>query len=170
MKRILSLAIIALFVVVPFAFATVKIATFGDYNSSNVYRMTADSDGVITYAQDTGIVLPYIATATTNTTLTAIQSGATILFGNGAGVAANGTMYTLPAATVGLNYTIVSDVAKFFYVKPASGEIINYSTCAANNRVANTSAAAGDSISLFSLTAGTWSIKSKIGTWACGGS
>lgn len=168
MKRILSLAVFALLVLCSSSFAAVTTATFGDYNSSGVYRLTADSDGVLTYAQDTGIKYPYIATATTNTTLTAAQSGTTVVFGNGSGVAKSGTMYTLPTAVVGMEYTIVSDVAFFFYVDPQSTDTINYSTAAAGNRISNSSAAAGDSITLFCATAGKWSIAAKSGTWVVG--
>lgn len=174
MKRILSLAVIALLALTSRGFCDVATATMGDQNSSNVYRLTAYSGnssgtqyGYLTYAQDTGLFLPYVANATTNTTLTAYQSGTTIIFGNGAGVALNGTQYTLPAATVGMEFTIASDVAKWFYVDPNGTDTIKILNFVAGGRVANiSSAAAGDSITLFCGVAGSWTIKAKSGTWA----
>jgi hypothetical protein len=164
--------IFAFLLYVPLAWATSGdlTATFGDKNSSNVHRIEADNNGVVTFAQDTGIKYPYTS-GSTNQTITAAQTGTTIVFNNGSGVAASGTMFTLPAAVVGMEYTIIADIAKWFYVKPASGEIINFSNLSANQRISNAgSGVAGDSITLFCATAGQWSVKSRIGTWANGGS
>ncbi len=166
MKRILALVILAIITISANAFAANKTATFGDYNSSGVYRMTATDDGVITYAQDTGVVYPYIATATTNTTLTAAQSGTTVVLNNGNGTAANGTMYTLPSATVGLNFSFITDVAKSMIIHPNGTDTINYASISAGNGITNTSAAKGDSIGVFCAIAGKWSLKNITGTWA----
>lgn len=107
--------------------------------------------------------------ATTNITLTAAQLGTVIVFNNSTGVAANGTQFTLPTAVVGMQYTVISDTAKFFYIKPASADIINFSTATTGQRISNaTTAAAGDSITLVCQTAGQWSIQSRIGTWVVG--
>lgn len=172
MKRILLLALLLLIGFNSQSFAAInRTATFGDYNASGVYRMRADTDsstgsGYITFAQDTGIVYPYIATATTNTTLTAFQTGAIIIFNNGTGVAAHGTTYILPAATVGLQYTFTSDVAKAFRVDVTGTDLFAYSTAVAGSAVTNTgSALAGDSITVFCGIAGVWSIVDKVGTW-----
>lgn len=165
MKRILALVILALFISAN-AFAANKVATFGDYNSSGVYRMTATDDGVITYAQDTGIVDPYLGTATTNATLTAAQSGTTVVLSNGGGAAVNATQYTLPAATVGLNYAFIADVAKYMIVHPNGTDTIDYSTIPAGNGIKNTTAAIGDSIELICVNSGKWSVKNITGTWA----
>lgn len=168
MKRIISLAVIALLVLCSQSFAAVTTATFGDYNSSNVYRLSANSDGTLTFASDTSILYPY-STASTNQTLTALQSGSTIIFNNGAGSAANGTAFTLPTAAVGMQYTIVADVAKWFFVDAQSTDTINFSTATAGQRISNSaSAAAGDSITLFCATATKWSVVDHFGTWAVG--
>ncbi len=168
MKRILSLAVVALLAFSIPSFAAVKTATFGDYNSSNVYRLTADSDGTLTYASDTSILYPY-STASTNATLTALQSGSIIVFNNGAGAAASGTQFTLPTAAVGMEYTIVADIAKWIYVDAQSTDTINFSTATAGQRINNSSTAAkGDSITLFCASAGNWSVVDRIGTWAVG--
>lgn len=168
MKRILSLAVVALLAFCSQSFAAVKTATFGDYNSSNAYRLTADSDGVLTFASDTSVLYPY-STASTNQTLTALQSGSTIVFNNGASTAANGTLFILPTAAVGMQFTIVADVAKWFYVDAQSTDTINFSTATAGQRISNSaSALAGDSITLFCSTANKWSVVDHNGTWAIG--
>lgn len=172
MKRILTLAI-CLLALSSQAFAVTRTATFGDQNASGNYRLKADMDtingvnvGYLTFAQDTGIYSPYVSTATTNTTLTAAQTGTTVVFNNGAGVAANATTYTLPASTVGMQFTVVSDVAKYFRLAPTGTDVFKYSTATTNSKISNSgSALAGDSITVFCSIAGEWSIKDKVGTW-----
>lgn len=107
--------------------------------------------------------------ATTNQTLTAGQSGYTIVFNNATGVAANGTMFTLPTAVVGLDYQIVADTGKWFYVKPQSTDIINLVSATTGQRISNSATGAvGDTISLICMTAGQWSVYGRQGTWAVG--
>lgn len=107
--------------------------------------------------------------STTNLTLDASQTGQIIVFNNSTGVAANGTRYILPTAVIGMQYTIIADTAKWFYVDPANADIINFSTATAGQRISNaTTAAIGDSITLVCQTAGTWSIQSRVGTWVVG--
>lgn len=102
-------------------------------------------------------------TATTTTTLSNAQSGNIIIF-NGT---SNNTKFTLPAAQLGLDFTVVADSANWFHMVVASGDIINFSTLVANDGISNSaSAAKGDSIELTCQTAGQWSIKNKVGTWA----
>ena len=172
MKRILLLALMLLTALSSQSFATItKVATFGDYNSSGNYRLTANRDesnglGYLTFASDTGIVWPYLSTATTNTTLTADQSGLVFVFNNGNGTAANGTIYTLPSCTVGLQYAIVSDVAKFFRIASTGSDTFAFSTATTGSKLTNsTTAASGDSITLFCGIAGTWSVLDHNGTW-----
>lgn len=165
MKRFLLLVLFVL--LCQPVFAANKTATFGDQNSLKAYRLTATNDGVLTYAQDTGLVMPYLNTATTNTTLLATQSGTVLIFGNGAGAAVNGTTYTLPAATVGLQFTFVSDVAKYFRLAPNGTDVFNFSTATTNSKLSNSgSALAGDSITIFCGNTGKWSVMDKVGTWA----
>lgn len=180
MKRILSFLMALTLLFIGNANATQRTATFGDQNSSGAYRLRADVDsstsncaanatcGWVVYAQDTGIYYPY-TTASTNQTLTAAQTGTTIVFNNGATTAANGTMFILPTAAVGMEFTIIADVAKWFYVDAQSTDTINFSTASAGQRISNVgSGLAGDNITLFCATAGSWSIKSKVGTWSVG--
>ncbi len=103
------------------------------------------------------------APATTNTTLVTQQSGNIIIFTG----TSNNTKFTLPQAVIGLDFTIVGDVAKYFHIVVNSGDIINFSTLVANDGLSNSgSAAKGDSIELICQTAGQWSIKNRQGTWA----
>lgn len=169
MKRILTIALVLLMGLCSQSFAS-RTATFGDQNSAGVYRVRTDRDdstgaGYVTYAQDTGIVYPYLTTPTTNFTLTAFQSGSVYILDSAvAGPPAANTTFTLPTATVGLQYTFIADVSTFFRVAPQSTDIIRLSTAVAGNKVRN-SGAVGDSITLFCAVAGFWSISDRIGTW-----
>lgn len=103
------------------------------------------------------------APVTTNQTLSAAQSGNIIVF-NGS---SNNTKFTLPAAVIGEDFTIVGDSAKYFHVVVQAADIINFSTLVAGDGVSNSgSAAKGDSIELVCQTNGQWSIKNRQGTWA----
>ena len=168
MKKILLLIALLLPASLSWATSGDAVSTFGDQNSSNVYRVVADNNGVVTFAQDTGIKYPY-TTGSTNQTLTAAQTGTTIIFNNGSGVATNGTTFTLPTAVVGMKYTVVADIAKWFYLTPQSTDTINFLASAQGYRMNNSSTkAAGDSITVLCATANTWSIVDKNGTWATG--
>ena len=103
------------------------------------------------------------APATTNTTLTAQQSGNVIVF-NGT---SNNTKFTLPSAVPGLDFTVIGDSAKYFHIVIQSGDIINFSTLATGDGISYSgSAAKGDSIELQCQTAGQWSMYGRQGTWA----
>ena len=144
----------------------ITTATIGDKDAAGDYRIWVTNDGIEHYAQDTGIHFPYLNPASTDQTLTAAQSGTVLVINNLAGTYVNGATFTLPSAVPKLKYTFVIDVAKIFRLKPASGEIINFSTDIANSKVKNTSSAIGDSITVFCSTAGQWSVTEHFGTWA----
>lgn len=102
------------------------------------------------------------APATTNTTLSSSQSGNTIIFGG----TQNNTKFILPSATLGLDYTIISDSTNYIHLVVASGDIINFSTLIANDGISNSgSSAKGDSIEVICQTNTKWSIKNIQGTW-----
>lgn len=122
----------------------------------------------LSYIKPSAIIYPG-SVATTNVTLTAANSGQTIIFNNSTGVAANGTQFTLPSATLGVDIQIVADTAKWIYVQPQSGDIINLVSAVTGQRINNrTTAAVGDSIGLICFTAGQWSVYGRQGTWAAG--
>ena len=144
------------------------VSTLGIKNSSNVHPIEVDKDGLVVFGATAAMKFPY-ATGSTTYTITAAQTGTTIVFNNGAGTAVSGAIFMLPTAVVGMQYTIVADVAKYFYLDCQTSDIINFSTATAGQRISNSgSAAAGDSITVFCATDGQWSIKNKVGTWAVG--
>ena len=103
--------------------------------------------------------------STTNQTLTSAQSG-TILMLNGAN---NNTQVTLPSATPGLDFVVISNVAKYFAMIPQASDIIAFSSNTAGQGVQNSSTGAvGDSIELVCVQGGYWSVKQRTGTWAQG--
>lgn len=161
MKRILLGVALLVLAFSQQSFAAQATATMGDYNSSGVYRITCDINGVCTYAQDTGIIWPYKVLAT-NTTMTAAQSGTTLV----SNASIDGITYTLPAATVGMQYTFIADTAKILKVYPATGEIINFASLSTSQGLSNSNTPAkGDHLILFCATAGQWSLKSMRNTW-----
>lgn len=173
MKRILSLLVALTLLWVGNSYATQRTATFGDQNSSGVYRLRADMDsstsncaanstcGWLVFAQDTGIYWPYTV-ATTTTTLVPAQSGTTIVVTP----VQNNTRVNLPAATVGMEYTVVDSAAFSLAVYPATGETINFASLAASAGLINSSTPAkGDSLDLFCSVAGKWDVRSMRNTW-----
>lgn len=109
---------------------------------------------------------PTIIAASTSQTLTASQSGAVFVLNKNGGSAPNGSILTLPTASPRLDYTFIVDTAVYIRIKPQSGDIINFSTNVAGSAVRNTSAAISDSIELYCIVAGQWSVKNRFGTWA----
>lgn len=142
-------------------FASVVTATMGDTNSSGEYRVKADSDGVITFAADTGIKFPYEA-GTTSDTLTAAETGKTIV----SSAPTYPPTYTLPAAAVGMEFTFVGTTAVAILIDPDGTDTIKVGSAAAGQKIYNSSATVGDSITLFCATANEWAAKTKSGTWA----
>ncbi len=161
MKRILSLVVIGLLAFNSHVFAAQATATMGDQNASGVYRVTTDINGVLTYAQDTGIVSPY-TTATTNTTMTASQSGTTMVFTG----SSNNTKFTLPTAAVGLQYTFIDDATVYINIVPQTSDTINFASLSQGQYLANSSTPAkGDAVTLFCAVANKWSVKNMRNTW-----
>lgn len=172
MKKSMILLLGLLLFGLPHADASVSnmTAQLGVYNSTDTqYGLEVDNNNKFVFSPTSASIYYPGSTASTNQTLTAAQSGQTIVFNNGAGTAANGTLFTLPTATVGMYFTIVADVAKWFYVDAQLTDTINFSTATAGQRVSNSgSAAAGDSIVLACFTANKWSMVDHNGTWAVG--
>lgn len=161
MKRILSIVALLAIAFCSNAFAVQRTATFGDKNSLNVYRLTATNDGVLTYAQDTGIKYPY-TTATTTTTLTAVQTGTTLVVTP----IQNNTRVNLPASTVGSIYNVIDSAAFSLAVYPVTGETINFASLTASQGLINsTSPAKGDALTLICTVAGKWDVYEMRNTW-----
>ena len=143
------------------AFAAVT-ATLGDQNSSGEYRVKVDTDGVVTFASNTGILFPYEA-ATTSDTLTAAESGKTFVV---AGATGSPPTYTLPVAAVGMEFTFVTANTVSVYLDPNGTDVFKYASLSAGDRIYNSSAAAGDTIKVFCATALEWAVTPIAGTWA----
>lgn len=180
MKKLLSLIILAVFVTMPMLVQAASItATMGDQNASGVYRAYTDTDGVFTYASDTGIVHPYVTYTTSPTTvgvtLTAAQTGTTITdFGGGSGPTQVGSCrkFTLPTAVAGMQFAFTTGSKCTMTVDVQSTDTILYSISGtgldAGDSIKST-AQAGDSVVLFSPAAGSWAIKSMKATWTDNG-
>lgn len=139
-------------------------AQLGVYNTTdNHYGLEVDNSNNFEFSATGASIKWPGSTKTTNYTLTSSDTGKFFVF-NGS---SNGTLFTLPTAAVGMQYTVIADSAKWFYIAPQSTDIINFSTVPTGQRISNTSSAAkGDSISLYCATVNQWSIIDKTGTWA----
>ena len=157
---LMAVALLLLFALSVPSFAAVT-ATLGDQNSSGSYRVQVDSDGVVTFASDTGIRFPYEA-ATTSDTLTAAESGKTIV----SSAPTQAPTFTLPAAAVGMEFTFVAATAVSIILDPNGTDIFKYASLSAGDRIYNSSAAAGDTIRVFCATANQWAVTPIVGTWA----
>ena len=161
-RLVFCLLMIMLLACVP-VFASVTTGTFGDQNSDGTYRVTIDSDGIYTFAADTGINFPY-QSGTTNDTLVAADSGRTYVVTSGA---TSAVTLTLPAAAVGMVFPIVSATTETILVDPNGTDTINFASLSAGDRISNSGAAAkGDAITFICVTANEWSVQIHQGTWA----
>jgi len=139
----------------------------GNKNSSGNYRMTIDTDGIVTFQTDTAINFPY-QSGTTNDTLTAADSGRTYVIGEGTDAA---PFLRLPAAVPGMVFPFISSSSSHsVYIIPNGTDIINYASLVAGDSIYNSSAAKGDSITLICTTANQWDVDIHNGTWADGNS
>lgn len=155
-----------------------NVATFGNQNSSNVYRVVADTDGVVTFASDTGIKYPYehYTSANTNNTLTAAESGKVITdTGAASGPTATGSCskHILPTAAPGLVFTFTAGSKCSMTVDTAdTNDTILYSISGtgldAGDSIKSTGQA-GDSVTVFSTLANKWSIIQMKGSWTDNG-
>lgn len=166
MRKLIGLFLGLMLLALPRAEASVSNMTsqLGVYNSTDTqYGLEVDNNNLFKFAPTTSsIYYPGVIGGTTNQTLTANQSGQTIILNNST---YDRVIFTLPTAVVGMQYTLVIDVAKNFRVDPQNADIINYSTATAGQRIASTSASKGDSVTLYCAVAGFWSLVDHNGTW-----
>lgn len=139
--------------------------------SGSEYTVTDDGSGGITQSSAaqtfTSLTGPAPTVVTADTTLTAADSGKTIVVN-----AADKTI-TLPSTAAGLSYTIVSintGSATGTSISPAAADklIGNGFTAADNKDAINTTgtAAVGDTMSVVGDGSLGWYITNVIGTWA----
>ena len=200
MKRILALVFLGILVSAN-AFAQYdqagnrSTATFGDQDSNKNYRITADSTGLVQFANDTSIAWSYenIASGTTiagtsgnpgtGYTLSSIDSGLFITDygGKTAGTSGigkltgSGTRYILPACTtanLGFTYDIATGVQETITITPLStADSITFSISGtglnAGQGIKNSgSTNAGDEAQVVCSSVGNWTIHNIYGTWA----
>lgn len=189
MKRILALVLLAVLVSAnAFAQAVDQAgnrltATFGDQDSAKNYRLSADTTGLVQYANDTSIAYPYesINTSTGITsayTLTSTDSGSAISDWGGTSIAAlhpgqssgQGATYTLPQCTstvLGMNFVVTTAVKETITVTPSvTTDSIDYSilgTGLSNGvglKTASVAASgnAGDAIGVICVAPGQWQV------------
>lgn len=157
------------------------VGQLGTYSSScSQYGVEVDKDNNIHYncvsttTFDSGSKVNLTGTVnyggissnTTSQTLTASQSGQTIIFYGTQG----DTVYTLPTCnSVGLDIDVVAGVAKYFVLKPAATDTIVFAALAKGASVSNSATAAvGDEMELQCAWTGGWIVKNMTGTWAAG--
>lgn len=197
MKRILSLAIVALLMFCSHSFAANTpnpqvTATIGDQNSSSIYRVTAYSDsanspvvGYVTFAQDTGIVYPYLAYTASNTfdQLVTGESGSIIVDYGGATVNTSapatkgpgGSLHQLPPCTstqFGQTYTIAAGSRVTITLDPYGTDVLLNSISGTGFSAGNKAVSlgeAGDSMSVECVGTGVWAVKSQRAAWTNGG-
>lgn len=168
MRKLIVLFLALMLFVIPNAKASISnmTAQLGVYNSTdNTYGLEVDNNNVFHFSQTTsGIYYPG-KTKTTNYTLTANESGQTIVFQG----TSNDTHFNLPTAVVGMMYVFIDDTTAFIKVIPATGDKINFASLLTNNGIQNSSTPAkGDAITLYCAIAGQWSIWEMRNTWVVG--
>lgn len=176
MKKFLIIAVFILSVVTVSRAA--DIATFGDYNSSNVYRLTANTDGTLTYASDTSIKYPYksyTSKESTSVQLVTTDSGRVIIdFGTAVtGSRGYGNKFVLPPSAVGLKYTIAVGAYNYVTVDTYStSDKILYTVSNSPLDLGDSIKSAGvtgDSVTVSCPYSGYWVIESMFGTWTDNG-
>lgn len=130
-----------------------SVGKSGDNNLVNITKT-----GVLQGARGS-----YEAFTTSGSTLTAIESGKTLVL-TPAGSDVN---FTLPTASLGLTYTFVhaGGTANYITVTPQSTDTIEFAgTMAAGDKL-KSGAATADSLTVISYTANKWAISAINGTW-----
>jgi hypothetical protein len=122
--------------------------------------------GWIGYGNTGGWQAPILDTgyySTTNQTLTSAQSGQIII----SIATQNNIQFTLPTATVGLDFFVIAGTAKYMSVIPQSTDTIVFSSKTAGQNITNSgSAAIGDGLEIVCMQNNQWYIKVMKGTWA----
>lgn len=167
MKKLIVLIAGLMFWALPHAYASVSnmTAQLGVYNSTDKqYGLEVDNSNNFIFAPSGASIKYPSSVQTTNFTLTAANSGQIIVFTG----TSNYTRFTLPTATVGMDIDIVSGVAKYMTITPASTDtIVLTATLPQGANISNSgSAAVGDEMELFCAAANTWYVRNQKGTWA----
>lgn len=138
-----------------------SVDSSGNFRSnSSGYSLCLGDDckaywGTVLYSDETG---------ETTDTLTAAQTGYTLLY-----YTSDTVNVTLPTAAAGLEYTIVDGYGTTINIDTGlTTDTIKYLNLDAGDKIASPGATS-DSVTVFSPAAGYWYIKSMKGTWTDGG-
>jgi len=99
----------------------------------------------------------------TGDTLTAAETGKICILGRSA--YNQRVIFTLPAATAGLNFQFLTDTTSFLNVDPNGTDKIQYLTLSGGDKICSPGSATDDSLSLICGTAGFWTVANMQGTW-----
>lgn len=157
-KLLLALLICSLFVIPSFAASTDLFSAWNE--DDNEIRIT--KAGLLV-----GMKTSYEVFFLTGDTLTAAESGKTVIYDRGGIVLAAGLVppIVLPPAAVGLEFTIVSGGAQITRVKPGSSDRIKYSTCATADSIRSSGNTVADSVTVICGTGNTWYVSAMKGAW-----
>jgi len=125
-----------------------------------VVGFNIDDEGQVNYRSQ-------IEFAQTNDTVTSSESGKVFAINSAGG--GTTVIMTLPDAAEGLHYTFVADSAEAFQVDTNGTDTFQYASLAAGQRISNTSAAKGDSITFAATNDSVWQTMPLVGTWAAVG-
>jgi hypothetical protein len=149
------------------AFAATPLFSVGDSNDDNLVEIS--STGILSGHRTSYEVFP-----TTGDTLTADESGKTIIFieprGSSTGNTNAGGRFSLPSASLGLEFTFVLGSNAFINVDPAYGtsDRIIYTALVQSGDSLTSAGATGDSLKLICGFANTWYVSGMRGTWTDG--
>lgn len=150
------------------AFAETE-ATFGNQNSSGVYRLSVDSSGIFTFASDAAIKWPY-EQETTNDTLTSADCGRVFVVNP----SSTEPTFVLPAAAAGCSFTFVAGTNQTtWWVDPNDADTIQAGTAApfsAGDRLKFTkvTGVSGDTARFFAIGTGSWYVTKTGSGWSDG--
>lgn len=165
LKSILLVGL-AICVAVPVYAQNVR-STFGNKDSTNTYAIEEKSDDIVYFRPSGGIKFPY-ESVTTSDTLTAQESGTTYVYSGTVN-----SVFTLPAAAVGMEFSFVSTGdSSTFALDPDGTDTIKWDISSVpldGGDKLISPGATEDSITIFSGVANEWAVKSINGTFTDGG-
>ena len=176
MKKRIQIILIALVALLLATWAFAQVANIGTMLSSGdlVYYNKSDGESIFTikdgsdglqvhalplYGQAGNVVI-----ASTTVTITAANSGSVYVY---TGQTSGKVTYTLPAAVVGLYYTIVDDVEtanKDLWITAGTGDKANSGTAGKSYKCITDSVP--QATCLMAVDATDWVVIRQVGTWA----
>lgn len=176
-KKLFSLLLLAIFTVTPLSFADVVVQEDGVQEgivskinfttnqdvsvSGRVATVQAEAAATFEGATITASNVGSVLTQATTATLTAAQLKQNTILNTGA---AGAIVYTLPAPTVGMEFTVYLTDAQDVDINPADGTQILQLTNATGDAISS-AATAGNRIVLRAISTTQWIALETSGTW-----